>query len=69
MNLSILFDMPLMIETMSPKWAMDGICLVVSFTIGAFERMRVRFPLFGFKSWRVNFVVSLTTPTKLSVIF
>ena len=69
MDLSILFDMPLMIETMSPKWTMDRIRLVVSFTIGAFERMRARFALFGFKSWRVNFVVGLTTPTKLSMIF
>ena len=68
MDLSILFDMPLTIETMSPKWTMDGICLVVSFTIGAFERMRARFALFGFKSWRVSFVVSLVIPTELSVI-
>jgi len=61
--------MPLMIELMSPKWTMNGVSLVISFTIGAFERMRARFALLGFKSWWVGFIVSLTTPTELSVMF
>ena len=42
---------------------------MISFTIGALERMRARFALLGFKSWQVGFIVSLATPTKLSVIF
>ena len=69
MDLSILFNMPLTIESMSPKWTMNGVSLVISFTIGALERMRARFALLGFKSWQVGFIVSLATPTKLSVIF
>jgi len=55
--------MPLMIESM------NGVSLVISFTIGAFERIRARFALLGFKSWWVGFIVSLTTPTELSVMF
>ena len=69
MDLSILFYMPLMIETMSPKWTMDRIRLVVSFTIGAFEQMRARFALFGFESWRDDFVVGFATPPEFSVVF
>jgi len=69
MDLSILFNMPLMIESMSPKWTMDRVSLVISFAIGALEQMRARFTLLGFKSRRISFVVSLTTPTELSMMF
>jgi len=61
--------MPLTIESMSPKWIMDRVSLVISFTIRALERMRARFALLGFKSRRISFVVSLTTPTELSMMF
>jgi len=61
--------MPLTIESVSPKWTMDGVSLVISFAIGALERMRARFALLGFKSRRISFVVSLTTPTELSMMF
>jgi len=69
MDLSILFNMPLMVESMSPKWTMNGVSLVISFTIGALERMRARFALLGFKSRRIGFIVSLVTPTELSMMF
>jgi len=42
---------------------------VISFTIGALERMRTRFALLGFKSRRISFIVSFATPTELSVVF
>jgi len=61
--------MPLTIESMSPKWTMNGVSLVISFTIGALERMRARFALLGFKSRRIGFIVSLATPTELSMMF
>jgi len=61
--------MPLMIELMSPKWTMDRVSLVISFAIGALKQMRARFALLGFKSRRISFVVSLTTPTELSMMF
>jgi len=61
--------MPLMIESMFPKWTMDRVSLVISFTIRALERMRARFTLPGFKSRRISFVVSFTTPTELSMMF
>jgi len=61
--------MPLMVETMSPKWTLNGVGLMVSFTIGALERMRARFASLGFESWWVNFIISFTAPTELSVVF
>ena len=69
MDLSILFNMPLTIESVSPKWTMDRVSLVISFAIGALERMRARFALLDFKSRRISFIVSLTTPTELSMMF
>jgi len=69
MDLSILSDMPLTVETMSPKWILNGVGLMISFTIGALERMRARFASLSFKSWWVSFIVSFTAPTELSVVF
>jgi len=54
---------------MFPKWTMDRVSLVISFAIGALERIRAKFALLGFKSRRISFVVSLTTPTELSMMF
>jgi len=42
---------------------------VISFTIGALERIRTRFALLGFKSRRISFIVSFAIPTELSVVF
>jgi len=61
--------MPLTIEPMSPKWTLNKVSLMISFTIGALERMRARFALLGFKSRRISFIVSLAIPTKLSMMF
>jgi len=61
--------MPLTVEMMSPKWTLNGVGLMVSFTIGALERMRARFVSLGFESWWVNFIISFTAPTELSVVF
>lgn len=69
MDLSILFNMPLTIELMSPEWTMNRVSLVISFTIGVLEQMRARFALLGFKSRRIDFVVSFAAPTELSIVF
>ena len=61
--------MPLTIEMVSPKWTLDGISLIVSFAIGALERVRAGFALLGFESGWVNFIISFTAPTELSVMF
>jgi len=60
---------PLMIESMSPKWTIDRVSLVISFAIGILEQIRARFTLLSFKSRRISFVFSLTTPTELSMMF
>ena len=61
--------MPLTIESVSPKWTLDGISCMVSFAIGALECMRARFALLGFESWWIYFIVGFAAPTKLSVMF
>ena len=68
-DLSILFDVPLTIKSVSPKWTLDRISLMVSFAIGALERVRAGFALLSFKSGWVYFIVSFTAPTELSVMF
>jgi len=68
-DLSILFDVPLMIESVSPKWTLDGIGLMVSFAIGALECMGAEFTPLGFESGWVDFIISFTAPTELSVMF
>ena len=50
MDLSIFSDMPLTVEAMSPKWAMNGVGLMISFTVGALEHVRARFASLGFES-------------------
>jgi len=38
---------PLPVKAMSPKWTCVGIGLVISFAVGAFERVRAWFALLG----------------------
>ena len=61
--------MPLTIELVSPKWTLDGISLMVSFAIGALECMGAGFAPLGFESGCVNFIISFTALTELSVMF
>ena len=68
-DLSILFDVPLTIELVSPKGTLDGVSLMISFAIGALEHVRAGFALLGFESGWVYFIVSFTAPTELSVMF
>jgi len=67
-DLSILFDVPLTIESVSSKWTLDRVGLMVSFAIGALERMGAGFTPLGFESGWVNFIIGLTAPTELSVM-
>jgi len=69
MDLSILFDVPLTIELVSPKWTLDGISLMVSFAVGALECVRAGFAFLGFESGWVYFIVHFAAPTELSVMF
>ena len=61
--------MPLTVEVMSPKWALNGVGLVISFTVGALECVRARFASLGFESRWVSFIICFAAPTELSVVF
>jgi len=69
MDLSVFFDMPFPIEAMSPKWTCVRVSLMISFAVRTFERIRTWFALLGFQSRRVKFSITLTTSTKLSMVF
>ena len=47
MDLSILLDVPLSVESMSPKWTYVGIGLVIPFAVRTFEGMVAWFALLG----------------------
>ena len=69
MDLSILSDMLLMVEAISPKWTLNRVGLMISFTVGAFERVRARFASLSFESRWVSFIICFAAPTELSVVF
>jgi len=48
-KLLIFFDMPLLVEIMSPEGTDVGISLIVTLAINTFETMRARFSLLSLK--------------------
>jgi len=61
--------MPLPIELVAPKWALIRVSKIVAMTIQALERVGAGFPFFCLKSWWVDFVVGLATPTEFPIVF
>ena len=61
--------MLLMVEAMSPKWTLNGVGLMISFTVGALERVRAMFTSLSFESRWVSFIIHFAAPTELSVVF
>ena len=57
-----------LVETVLPERTISGIGLMITFAIGALERVGARFTLPCFKSRRVSFFVSLTAPCKFSMV-
>jgi len=49
MDFSIFLEVPFSVEAVSPEWALIRIGLVVSPTVGVFERMGTQFTLLCFK--------------------
>ena len=60
MDLSVFLDVPLPIESMSPKWTCIRIGLVIFFAVGTLKGVGARIALFGFQSRWIDFVVSFT---------
>ena len=61
--------MPLTVEAMSPEWTLNGVGLMISFTVGALERVRAGFASLSFESRWVSFIICFAAPTELSVVF
>jgi len=59
MDFGIFLEVLFSVEAVPPEWALIRICLVISPTVGAFERIGARFTPFCFKTWWVQFFVHL----------
>ena len=68
-GLGIFFDMLFMMEPMFPEWAYIWVCLVISMTVEALERMWAQIAFFCFDVRGVSFLIHLTTPPKLLMVF
>ena len=68
MNFGMFLEVPFSVEAVLPEWALIQINLVVSPTVGAFERMGTQFTLLCFKMWWVQFFVHLAAPSKFAVV-
>ena len=60
--------MPFSVEVVPPEWALVRISLVVSPTVGAFERVGAQFALLCFEMRWVQFSVHLAAPPEFPVI-
>ena len=61
--------MPLLVEVMTSKRAHIRICLMITFIVKAFERIRIWFTLLSFKVRRIHLKVYLAASDKITVIF
>jgi len=61
-------EVPFSVEVVPPEWALIRISLVVSPTVGAFERMGTQFTSFCFKMQWVQFFVCLAAPPEFAVV-
>jgi len=68
MDFGVFLEVPFSVEAVPPEWALIQIGLVVSPTVGAFERMGTQFTPLCFKTRWVQFFVYLATPPKFMVV-
>ena len=69
MDLSIFSQVLFPIEPMMPKQTLIRVSKMVSATVGALEWVGTWFTFFHFQSWQIDFGISLTAPTKFSMMF
>ena len=67
MDLGVFFHVTFSVESMSPKWTLVGISLMVALVVRVFEWMGARFTFLGFQSRWVDFGVR--APTEFSMVF
>jgi len=68
MDFSMFLEVPFSVEVVSPEWALIQIGLVVSLTVGAFERMETWFTPLCFKMQWVQFFVHLAALPEFAVV-
>jgi len=69
MKLLILFDIPLLVKTISLEETDVKISLMVTFVIGVFKTMRARFSLLSLKFWWIHFEICFAAPSKMLMMF
>jgi len=68
MDFSVFLEVSFSVEAVPPEWALIRISLVVSPTVGVFERMGTQFTPLCFKMQWVQFFVRLAAPPKFTVV-
>ena len=68
MSFGIFFDMPFIMEPMFPEQTYIWVCLVISVTVKTLERIWAQIVFFCFNVG-VSFLIHLTTPPKLLMVF
>ena len=69
MDLWIFLLVLFFIEPIFPERTYCCICLMLSMAVHTFEGVQTRFAFFGFKAWRINFIVHFAVPSRFVVIF
>ena len=69
MDFNLFFIMLFAIKSMFPEQTLVKVCLVITMTIQAFEYIQAQFTFLCFKLERIDFVICLTTPPKLIMMF
>jgi len=60
---------PFLVETMSPEGTCIQISLIFTLAVNTFEHVGAVITLLGLQTWRVNLVVYLAAPSKLTIMF
>jgi len=68
MDFGVFLEVPFSVEAVPPEWALIRIGLVVSPTVGAFERVGTQFIPLCFKMRWVQFFVCLAAPPEFAVV-
>jgi len=68
MNFGVFLEVPFSVEAVPSEWALIRIGLVLSPTVGVFERVRAWFTPFCFKMRWVQFFICLAAPPEFTVV-
>ena len=69
MEFLLFSTMPISIEMVSLIWTSIAVCLMVAFTVGTFEDMRIRLAFLCSESWRRQLIIFFITSCLFPIVF